>query len=95
MSKGLRLVFAILTLVITLAVFASSLFGFFGRDNAGQHMYLLGVAGLALTVICGFFVYHDYMYFFGGQAAAQTGEPTPVPVTTAPPSEPTVETKKP
>jgi len=79
MNKGLRLVFAILTLVITLAVFAGTLFGFFGHDNSGHHMYIVGVAGLALTVILGFFVYHDYMYFFGGQAAAQTGAPLPVP----------------
>lgn len=93
MSTGLRIFFAVLTLVTTLAIFAGTLFGFFGHDNSGQHMYGLGVVGALLTALFGFFVYHDYMFFFGGQKAAQLGTPAPVAEPTPAPA-PTNEVNK-
>ena len=65
MSIGLRIFFAVLTLLTTLAVVAATLFGFFGHDNSGNHMYGLGVVGVLLTAIFSVFVYHDYRFFFG------------------------------
>lgn len=84
MSTGLRIFFAVLTLLATLAALTLGLFGFFGHDNSGHHMIGLGVVGLALTALFSFFVYHDYMFFFGGQKAAQLGTP-PAPASTAEP----------
>jgi hypothetical protein len=81
MSTGLRAFFAVLTLITTLAVFAGALFGFFGHDNSGNHMYGLGIVGVLLTALFSVFVYHDAQFFFGKKAAPA---PVPAPVAAEP-----------
>ena len=67
MSRGLRAFFAVLSLVLTVALLVLTVFGFVGHDNSGQHMWGVGFIGALLTVLFGFFNYHDYQYFFGKQ----------------------------
>ena len=76
MSTTLRAVFAVMTLVLTLGVFALTLFGFFGHDNSGHHMFGLGVVGTLLTILFSFFVYHDAQFFFGKKPAAPAATPS-------------------
>ena len=56
MSKALRIFFAILTLVITLAVLVLTVW------SITQAFWGLAVVGAVLTVLFGVFVYHDYLF---------------------------------
>jgi hypothetical protein len=59
MSKPVRILFAVLTLLTALAMLGLSIFAL-----TIPHVGLF-VTCLALTAGFGLFVYHDYQYFFG------------------------------
>lgn len=66
MSKGFRVFFAILTLALTLAVLALTVW------SVTQAFWGLAVVGAVLTVMFGVFVYHDYTFLFPGKVNNET-----------------------
>lgn len=66
MSKALRIILAIATLLTTLAMLAFAIYGL-----TIPH---IGLAVVCFTLAAGFglFVYHDYQYFFGSKNDSKT-----------------------
>lgn len=66
MTIAWRIVFAVLTLLTTLALLALIVWSVF------MAFWGITVVGTMLVAMFGFFVYHDYQFFFGKKDPAAT-----------------------